>query len=80
MIKNALHNLSESENNNQSMTEGQRQYYKGLVIGIVSALMESGKTFGRSLAIVRANLPDDSISLDDLVPDWNIEADKLEAA
>lgn len=70
MIKNCLHNLSIHENNNKMVTESQRFYYRGLIIGIVSALMESGKSFQSALKTVKDNLPDDCISLDNVIPDW----------
>ena len=70
MIKSALHNLSMHENNNRMVTESQRFYYRGLIIGIVSCLMESGKSFEKSLSIVKDNLPEDCLPLDNIIPDW----------
>lgn len=70
MIKSCLHNLSMHENNNKMVTESQRFYYRGLIIGIVSSLMESGKDFKTSLSVVKKNLPDDCLPLDNIIPDW----------
>lgn len=35
-------------------------YARGVVVGVVSGLMSSGVSFNASLAVVKANMPDDA--------------------
>lgn len=69
-IKSGLHNLSLSENNNKNATPEQKKYYKGLIVGMVGCLMSVGINFLDALPIIKENLPDDCMPLDDVIPDW----------
>ena len=71
-LKCMLHNLSESENNNEFLSYYQRNYYKGLIVGAVSALMNQNTSFDKACGILLVNLPDDCISLDEILPvNWD---------
>ena len=70
-IKDCLHNLSMGEN--KDITPEQVKYYKGLIVGIVSALMGDNSdvagSWGRAAKVVIDNLPDDCIPLQSILPD-----------
>lgn len=69
-IRSCLHNLSLAENNNASVTDIQTAYYKGLIVGIVSALIDRGFSFERALKVIEFNLPEKHLSLHDILSDW----------
>jgi len=56
LIKSALHNLSSSENTSR---DGIDDYCHGLVVGIVSSLMDRGMTFYDAIDHIKARLPHD---------------------
>ena len=68
-IKQALYNLSLSENNNEN--EPNIDYYRGLIVGIVSSLMDDNYSFSEACIIVRDYLPENHIPIDDIIPDWD---------
>ena len=78
-LKDCLGNLRISENNNKAMTACQRQYYQGLIVGMVSGLMQTGMTFYKALYTVVYNLPDDCITLDDTIlpPTWLLDLNQI---
>lgn len=69
-IRSCLHNLSLAENNNASVTDVQTAYYKGLIVGIVSALIDRGLTFDESIKIVKSSLPGDSLPVNKIMSSW----------
>lgn len=69
-IRSCLHNLSLAENNNASVTDIQTAYYKGLIVGIVSALIDYGLTFEQSIELVKVNLPGDSLPVNKILESW----------
>lgn len=68
-IKTALFNLSIYENDNKRVTVEQKKYYRGLIVGIVSALMDQ-MPFLEALQVVKNNLPEETVNLHDVLPDW----------
>jgi len=68
-IKDCLHNLSLSENNNKNITKDQINYYRGLIVGIVSTLAQDCVNFDLAYFIMCQNLPKDCIDLNLVLPD-----------
>jgi len=66
-VKDCLHNLSLSENNNIVLSEDKRQYYKGLIVGLLSGLNQR-MNYDTSCKMIRENLPEDCIDLSEVVP------------
>lgn len=67
-LHEVLHNLSLSENDNQNMTLEQARYYRGLIVGAVSALLGTGKSWEQAMSLIKANLPDNPVDLEKITP------------
>ena len=77
-LRSCLANLAKVNNNPVTRAQD-RDYYRGLLVGIVSALMDNYKTnnFEKAVKRVAANLPDDCIPLDSILPEcWKNEFSK----
>ena len=71
MYKNSLidvlHNLSMSENNNANITQEQREYYKGLLVGCMAGLRRF-YTWNSAIELMCASLPYDCVNLSGILP------------
>lgn len=69
ILRDCLNNLSLSENENHNMTDLQREYYKGLLVGITSSLMEL-KNLPFDVALIEClnYLPNGHILLSQVLP------------
>lgn len=78
-LRDCLANLSE-RNNTPDMIVQNKEYYRGLLVGVVSALMMNYQTdnFHKACTKVIENLPKDCIPLDDILPEcWQDEFTKF---
>ena len=67
-LKDTLHNLCLDENNNFNISQDQKMYYQGLIVGMVATLMYQGLTFDKALNEVKLNLPKNHIDFDKFLP------------
>jgi len=60
-IYSLMYNMSESQNNNHSVNEGQLEYYRGIIVSVVTLIMAYfDKEFDFSLRYMARNCPMDS--------------------
>ena len=77
-MRDCLANLA-STNNNSDRIEKNRDYYRGLIVGMVSLGMDRYKTnqFEKSVKLICDNLPWDCIPLGKILPEcWQEEFKK----
>ena len=55
-LRGALHNLSSAENGSRPNIN---DYCHGVVIGVISVLIDGGASFNEAFGLVKDNLPDD---------------------
>ena len=77
-IINLLHNMSDSENNNENINDGQIMYYRGILIACITQIMNFfGKDFKFALSYVMEFAPLDSYKIifvslpENWREDWN---------
>lgn len=65
-VKDCLHNLSKRENGNIQISPDKYEYYRGLIVGLLSGLNQR-MSYTSACKLIRENLPDDCVELDKIV-------------